>query len=84
MAVVSEDNLTASPRCGIRRDVRHCCRTTAKEHKLHGNDGEMSYSPLRSCSALESRHLYPDSFSAIVWECGAVEAAILPPYALLS
>lgn len=34
------------------------------------------YSPVGDRSALE-----PDGFSAIVWVCGEVEAAILPPYA---
>lgn len=42
------------------------------------------YSPVRNRSASDSRQLKPDSFSAIVWVCGEVEAAILPPYAPLS
>lgn len=49
-----------------------------------GRKGRL-YSPLRSRTASDSRQLLkPDCFSAIVWVCGEVEAAILPPYAPLS
>lgn len=69
-------------RCGARRAVRRS-RRAIRGHAVHGNYGAR-YSPVRNRSASDSRQLKPDSFSAIVWVCGEVEAAILPPYAPLS
>lgn len=68
-------------RCGARRAVQR--RRVIRGHAVH-RDYSARYSPVRNRSASDSRQLRPDSFSAIVWVYGEVEAAILPPYAPLS
>ena len=66
------------------RDVKARCARHRRGNKVIKRGTRCTrilcrYSPVRRCSASDSRPLKPDRSSAIVWVCGEVEAAILPP-----